>query len=149
MPLSLTKECTICRVAKPGEEFHVVRQGNRRYSQGRCKVCSKEYLRAWISTPENRLKRTAAQRRRNFVQRYGITEAIYEAMREAQGNACAICKRTFTDTPSVDHDHATGAVRGLLCQGCNHGIGLLREDVNALYAAIEYLSRVRGLHAVA
>lgn len=74
---------------------------------------------------------------------YGLTVNEFEAMRVAQGNACAICREPFTGTPHVDHDHATGAVRGLLCHGCNVGLGRFRDDPGRLESAAVYLRAVR------
>lgn len=53
----------------------------------------------------------------------GITDADYAAMLAAQGGHCAICPSTpKTRRLHVDHDHATGAVRGLLCHRCNRAL---------------------------
>jgi|SRR6266576_5149635 len=64
-----------------------------------------------------------------------------------QGGKCAICgysKRTAKDKRlSVDHDHATGKVRGLLCSQCNTAIGMLRESLALLGAAAVYLAKHR------
>lgn len=70
---------------------------------------------------------------------HGITREQHDLMLLAQGNACAICRLLFTETPRIDHDHATGAVRGLLCHHCNVALGLLRDDIFALRSAIAYL----------
>lgn len=75
---------------------------------------------------------------------YGITSTDYAALLDRQDNRCAICRRSAEEINmdrrlSVDHDHATGAVRGLLCHPCNSAIGLLQEDPAVLAAAIEYL----------
>lgn len=51
---------------------------------------------------------------------------------------CDICPR---DPEVVDHDHATGAVRGVLCSDCNKALGLLRDAIPTLHAAIQYLNR--------
>jgi hypothetical protein len=65
-------------------------------------------------------------------------------MLESQNNSCAICggdagQRSF----SVDHDHISGKVRGLLCRGCNVGIGNLKDDIEILEKAIEYIKKHR------
>ena len=59
---------------------------------------------------------------------------------ESQDGLCDICADPM-EAPHVDHDHATGKVRGLLCARCNLGIGGLREDPVHVMAAFEYLMR--------
>jgi hypothetical protein len=86
-----------------------------------------------------------ASRAQQLRAKFGLTPEQVEAMAETQGQACASCARPFK-TPKqrhVDHCHTTGKVRGLLCHGCNTGIGLFREDPDALRAAIQYLDRHR------
>lgn len=77
------------------------------------------------------------------IRRYGITGQQYVEMLEAQGGGCAICKATESNRSSrrlsVDHDHLTGKVRGLLCSRCNHGLGLFRDDPGVLQVARDYL----------
>lgn len=72
---------------------------------------------------------------------YGIGLERYEEMLEAQGGRCAICLcRPRTRNLAVDHDHFTGALRGLLCGRCNHGLlQFAQEDITILKRAIEYL----------
>lgn len=72
-------------------------------------------------------------------QRYGLEPEEYAAMLAAQDGKCAICDRVM-EPPHVDHDHATGLVRGLLCDTCNRGIGYMQEDPKILVAAIGYLT---------
>lgn len=75
--------------------------------------------------------------------RHGIIREKYEQMLKAQGHKCAICKEEFTKNPHVDHCHTTGNIRGLLCMGCNRGIGYLKDDPDVLRAAINYLTLAR------
>jgi len=79
---------------------------------------------------------------------YGLTLEDYEALYAIQGGVCAVCSRpeskrhSRSNEPlqlSVDHDHETGAVRGLLCGACNMALGLLQDEPDRLRAAIEYL----------
>lgn len=70
---------------------------------------------------------------------YGLTREEYKELLDRQNNACAICEETFTAEPRVDHAHSTGRVRGLLCHGCNVGIGLLRDDITRILRAVTYL----------
>ena len=67
-------------------------------------------------------------------------------MLEIQGDACAICGTKDTGNRKafhVDHCHDTGKIRGLLCGNCNSGIGNLRDDINLLQRAIEYLQSTK------
>ena len=76
------------------------------------------------------------------LRRYKLTRAKYDAMLQAQDGLCAICRSpTEKERLCVDHDHATGAVRGLLCKRCNTGIGYLRDSIELLDSAIQYLKR--------
>lgn len=75
---------------------------------------------------------------------YGLTEENFDRLLQDQGGRCAICNNPAREVPRgglmVDHDHRTGFVRGLLCPGCNYGIGFLADNVCRLQAAIVYLS---------
>lgn len=69
-----------------------------------------------------------------------MTPEQYDAMLSEQAGRCAICQ----DRPPrlyIDHDHATGEVRGLLCNRCNVALGFLRDSPEAAIAAAMYLSR--------
>lgn len=70
---------------------------------------------------------------------YKIGETDYRNILESQDGVCAICKTNSDTKLSVDHDHDTGRVRGLLCRKCNLGIGFLRDSVDFLRNAIDYL----------
>jgi hypothetical protein len=74
------------------------------------------------------------------LRRRGMTHAEYDAMCEAQDGRCFICRKPPSRARlCIDHDHATGAVRGLLCSRCNSALGLLDDDVDALERALTYL----------
>jgi DNA-binding CsgD family transcriptional regulator len=79
----------------------------------------------------------------NLRRKYGLTVDVYTAMVDTQQGACAICRVAFGAEvgrrPHVDHDHSTGAVRGILCFRCNTAIGKLRDDPALLANAIAYL----------
>lgn len=92
-----------------------------------------EYLRI-------RCRACAADDWRSF--KYSMSPEEFAELRDAQHDACAICIKKFEKGRiiHVDHDHVSGAVRGLLCRGCNQGIGMLEEDVETLQRAIDYLS---------
>ena len=63
----------------------------------------------------------------------------YDHLAAEQNHVCAICHGTGARRLAVDHDHATGKVRGLLCSNCNAGIGLLNEDIDRVLTVIQYL----------
>lgn len=89
-----------------------------------------------------RARKQAAHARR-VEDTYGLTGEQYWELYEIQGGACAICRRakgTGRRKLAVDHDHETGEVRGLCCSPCNRDVlGHLRDDVEALQRAIDYL----------
>jgi Recombination endonuclease VII len=75
----------------------------------------------------------------HFSRTYGITAERVERMIEGQGGLCPICGRDLGTRPHVDHDHETGAVRGILCFNCNGGLGQFGDDIDRLQQAVEYL----------
>jgi len=72
---------------------------------------------------------------------------LFHARRDTQKGVCAVCGRVETwrlpRKLSVDHDHLTGIVRGLLCHRCNIGIGYFEDDPERLHSAAKYLLRKR------
>ncbi len=81
--------------------------------------------------------------RRRRERELGITHDQFLAMLAAQGGMCAICGNGNGNSRqlSVDHDHATGVVRALLCDRCNPMLGYARDSIPVLRAAITYLER--------
>ena len=80
--------------------------------------------------------------------KYGITKEYYDQLVENQNNKCAICnceeRRMYKNrikNLSVDHDHDTGRVRGLLCHSCNSALGFLEDNIDYLLNAVEYLRK--------
>lgn len=90
-------------------------------------------------------RRSEYQRRHNLRRHYGLTVEEFEAMFDAQGRVCAICKGTDPAGRNwcVDHSHETGAVRGVLCNHCNRGLGMFADDTERIFAAIQYLKDFR------
>jgi hypothetical protein len=84
---------------------------------------------------------------------FGITQEVYEQMAERQDCRCAICGTHENQLVSsngrrtlyVDHDHATGAIRELLCRYCNTLLGQAKESPTILRAAIDYLLKHRAV----
>lgn len=88
---------------------------------------------------KNKAKFAEIRRRAQYKKRYSITPEDYNRMLEDQDFGCKICgKPEFEMTFGrlhVDHDHATGAVRGLLCQGCNIAVGFVEtRDMKAIFS---------------
>jgi hypothetical protein len=69
----------------------------------------------------------------------------YVEMLDSQGGRCAICGdepgERYSHQLHVDHCHASGKVRGLLCRGCNHMLGVIKDDEVLLFKAVEYLRK--------
>jgi hypothetical protein len=87
---------------------------------------------------------------RGALKKYGVTVEWYEAKRQAQNGACMICGAVpppdgikSAARLHVDHDHATGANRDLLCNRCNQGLGYFQDDPALLRAAADYIERHR------
>ena len=107
-----TKWCKRCKVIKPLRAFNFNATG-RKFASIRCIECDKEKAKE-----------------RN-MEKFGITLKQYNKMLKNQGNTCKICK---TQVPggngrwSIDHDHKTGVVRGLVYQTCNGSLGFAQDD---------------------
>ena len=89
-------------------------------------------------------------RRYKWKMRFGITPEQYNELLIVQGGVCAVCgkpkskkhnKSNRDQMLSVDHDHITDQVRGLLCQDCNIAIGYFHDDSTRLQKAIKYLTK--------
>lgn len=148
-PLLLTlssKKCACCGEVKPTTEF--VRHKNRKkwgFTYW-CKECRNKKSRKYrLENPE---KVRESVKKSAIKKKYGITAEDKERMLKNQGYKCAICGEKiflFGDSKNrnkiahVDHDHKTGKVRGLLCNDCNRGIGLLKDNPLFLANAIKYL----------
>jgi hypothetical protein len=72
-----------------------------------------------------------------FYRTYKLTRRALDDLRAEQGDVCAVCGDP--EPQHLDHDHATGIIRRLLCQRCNHGLGLFRDDPKLLHAAAYYV----------
>jgi hypothetical protein len=109
-----------------------------------CKLCSSTYAKERRSKPK-----TDRESFKNQIElRYGITFQQYEKMRWDQNGLCAICGRPQRKAKEnrlhIDHDHKTGVVRGLLCRGCNMGLGHFEDDIERLESAIRYLKQYKA-----
>jgi nitrate/TMAO reductase-like tetraheme cytochrome c subunit len=93
----------------------------------------------------HRLIVLAAYRKHDLKRHYDMTPKEWDEMFEAQGRACAACHSIFPGRKTghwcTDHDHNTGVVRGILCNGCNAAIGHAKDDPKRLRALATYLER--------
>jgi hypothetical protein len=98
-------------------------------------------VRAWRKANPERYRRGA--RDRHLTKTYGITLDQFDAMLAQQGNRCKACG---VDTPNhkqgwhLDHCHATGAIRGILCHHCNAALGHAQDNIDRLKALIAYVT---------
>jgi hypothetical protein len=141
------KGCVRCRRTLPMEEFHRCARA-KCGRNARCKDCYNKSSRKWSREKFARQPEEAHRARRNYdLAKYGLNAEQYDALNEEQSGLCAICRRPERkhhqngrlNSLAVDHCHATGKVRGLLCNTCNRGIGLLGEDPALLAVALAYL----------
>lgn len=98
-----------------------------------CRPCKAEWQRNYNAKNAERIRKKVTLRS------WGMTEVQYDALVAAQDGRCAVCRRGTVKTLCVDHDHATGQVRGLCCQDCNLGMGQLGDDPDRLERAAAYL----------
>ena len=76
----------------------------------------------------------------NRKKSYGLTPEQVDIVRKEQGGYCPGCQRDLkTVKECVDHNHATGKVRGLLCDSCNKALGLVGDDIKILFNLMKYL----------
>lgn len=138
------KTCVRCGEDKPMEDFPIDRcRRDGRYPY--CKPCKSQYMSERYQANKARISGQDYESR--LARRYGITPADYDRMLAEQDGACAICGTTdpSADTRStrlsVDHDHETGEVRGLLCGPCNRGLGYFGDNPDRLRRAADYLAK--------
>lgn len=109
-----------------------------RLTHCRCELCCKVKLNA--------------NRSKALHDRYGLTIDDLHGIIQTQGNRCMICERTLAPygmkpgreqggggETHIDHDHATGKFRGVLCRSCNQGLGKFRDDPSVLLRASLYV----------
>jgi len=113
------------------------------HSSGHCKICRRMQATIYRHDPKRKQYNYLWSRRSNLGHNYKMTVEDYNKLLEAQNNCCAICRRaaaSFKKQLSVDHDHKTGKIRGLLCIYCNSiVINLLENRPELLPSALIYL----------
>ncbi len=145
------KSCTVCGDWKFPVNFYKHRDGLLPW----CKDCDKEKSSQWAG--KNRSRRSAQTKacmdkksdserkaiftNASYMKRYGISSTDYFSLSDSQQGVCAVCKGASKSgrALAVDHNHATGQIRGLLCHGCNVALGLAKENPQILRALADYL----------
>jgi hypothetical protein len=166
-----TKRCTKCNEDLPAtEKFFNRKKSSKDGLYCWCKKCKNKRQQEWSIENrdeireykkeyylKNRYKKLQYEkeyaknkphkcRERRVKSLYGIDgKGLQDLMNEQKG-CCAICGESLvtpqtTRNYSVDHDHATGKVRGLLCGNCNAAVGLVNEDISICKSLIEYLRK--------
>jgi len=147
MDIIITKKCRSCGIEKELKDFDTKAYG-RLGTTASCTVC-RDRFRDRINERVERTKERNKEykkknnnaRRYSLKNKYGIDIEQYDNILEKQNNLCAICgkpndgKKSF----SVDHDHKTNKVRGLLCTSCNLGLGNFKDTIKLLASAARYL----------
>lgn len=144
MPTSFNKRCFACQKVKSVRHFY---RSNVRYFQKECKRCCRLRKRRWHQTESGKLSSANTKLKRRF----GITLIQYEYMLAIQKGLCAICgvdmaKNSQGHRLGVDHDHATGKVRGILCKPRNTAIGGFHDSPGLCERGAEYLRHAAGNH---
>lgn len=101
---------------------------------------AREHQRRWRAKNRDALNAKARlrpdRRRRRAL---GVDEAEFQRLFVGQGRACAVCRTTTARKWTLDHNHETGQRRGILCNKCNLGIGLLNDNPDVCRRAASYL----------
>ncbi len=163
-----TKVCTFCKIKKSLEDFYrdgSIRCGRKSYCKACASLMKKKYYRKHPGKRKEEYKRKQNRRRgipelrekdRKDVtkSRYGLSEKEIEKFSAAQRGGCDICGNPetmkyqgITKLLSIDHNHITNKVRGILCQSCNSMLGYAKADrckTEILLKAISYLERAEN-----
>src|SRR5688572_1686258 len=154
------KRCPTCSEVKPFDEFGFQKGRGGGGIKSMCRSCysrlqrerraaagedgrrrAREAQRLWVAN--NREHRLTYERKRGWRRHFGLSPEDYDALLREQGGRCAICrlKPPPGQVLSVDHDHGTGKIRGLLCKPCNTGLALFKDRPLLLRGAALYLRR--------
>lgn len=113
------------------------REGLYKSVPDKCFQCSKK-ARAYKDKINSWAKSSGRHREKALNRNYKLSLSGYERLARGQRYRCRICLRKLE--LHVDHDHATGRVRGLLCCRCNTGLGKFEDSPNLLLNAVHYLT---------
>lgn len=139
----LTCWCKVCISSKSKQQYlknreHIRTKSTLYYEENKEKVLA----RTGATRRNNPDKYRQIERDSHLKCVHGLTRAKFNEILALQNGSCKICKAHVPGgggTWKVDHDHATGKVRGLLCHKCNVGLGLFNDSPSLLKAAARYL----------
>jgi len=142
-------DCKVCFNTRDGLQKKAKREYNKTYWQ-KNKDRETERYRDWYDKTYHTEKQLSRRRRNNYS-KYGLTSDQFMELWNKTDGKCYICKRPEVVERSgkvkilaIDHCHSTGIVRGLLCQNCNRALGLLKDDIEVLENAKQYLRDAYG-----
>lgn len=154
----LLRKCTGCLEEKSKDNFQKSMNNKSFGLSPKCLECCHKRSKAIYENKKDHIlayarrhrKENKTMMRAGWLRReYGITLAEYDSMLGQQNGVCAICENPKIGKPmSVDHDHKTGKVRGLLCQGCNAFLGRIGDSVRIARKIISYLEKNENLSLV-
>lgn len=160
------KVCKNCNKEKYNNQFH--KRSNRPDGLHiRCKDCFRlidqpkrlQYVKRYAEKNREKIRKSALNKyrksqqntnehkelifKRNLKKLYGLSLEQYNSLLKQQKGLCKICRRVNTNGRrlSVDHNHITRKVRGLLCGPCNVAIGMLQDSPSRLQTVIKYLEQ--------
>lgn len=141
--------CTACSAEKPLLEFTKAKTGPLGRSH-HCRPCTRKRQREYRHGTGKNLPRTECPQTNTESHRkykYNLSAQAFKALYCAQNGICGICKSHLefrSKKTCVDHDHATGMIRGVLCANCNWALGHFRDSTKYLASAIDYLKMHGG-----
>ncbi len=135
----------MCKTEKPLSAFRSRGGAQRHLVKSRCNSCLyKEHFR-WTEEHPDRVREYRNKDKWTIVKRcsrHGITPEVLITIFENQGEKCPICTSPLVlDNSAIDHNHATGEVRGILCKTCNRALGMFKDSPEILTAAANYLTQ--------
>lgn len=140
-----SKTCAKCGEHKPADDFHK-HAANTTGLTPYCKICAAILNRERYQ--RDRVQRLEQARWYSIKRHYGLSKEQYLELLASQDHRCIICGKHQDDCKynlSVDHNHQTGAIRGLACTYCNHRIIGSHKDATLLRRVADYLEQETGL----
>jgi len=140
----LSRLCKPCELERTREAKHQHYLRSEKHKQAMARKTKRAY---YLRNKEDMMVKSRAYKRRNpgkirqyFLKaKYRLTPEEVAAMIEERKGCCEICGTYQGDKLHVDHNHATGKVRGMLCRRCNNGLGMFGDDEELLNKARSYL----------